>query len=295
MRLDDQGESSNVEDRRGQGGGGFGLGGGGLSFGGRGLGIGGIIVVGIIALILGINPLTLLGGGGGGVPQEQIGQPQATGPAAAGDDSGRFVRRVLKTTEDTWTRLLPAQIQQEYQQPTLVLFSGQVRSACGAASAASGPFYCPADRKVYLDTSFFDELSQRFGAPGDFAAAYVIAHEIGHHIQTQLGISDQVRAAQARGSEREGNAVQVRMELQADCLAGVWAKANAGLLEPGDVEEAVAAASAIGDDRLQRQAQGMVVPDSFTHGSSEQRVRWLKRGIETGDINACDTFAARTL
>lgn len=297
MRLDDQGESSNVEDRRGSGGGFGGLGGGGLSFGGRGLGIGGIIIVGIIALIFGINPLTLLGGGGGGVPapQQQIGQPQVSGPSAAGDESGRFVRRVLKTTEDSWGRIFPEQVGQPYQVPTLVLFSGSVRSACGSASSASGPFYCPGDQKVYLDTSFFDELGQRFGAPGDFAAAYVIAHEIGHHIQTQLGISGQVRQAQQRASERDGNALQVRMELQADCLAGVWAKANAGLLEQGDVEEALTAAQAIGDDRLQRQAQGMVVPDSFTHGSSEQRARWLRRGMESGTIASCDTFAAGTV
>ena len=295
MRLDDQRESSNVDDERGQGGGGGfgGFGGGGLNFGGGRLGIGGLVVVGLIALIFGINPLTLLGGGGGA--PEQIGQPQPVAAPAGPDASGTFVKKVLGSTEDTWAKLFTAQVGQAYQNPTLVLFSGRVRSGCGAASAASGPFYCPADRKVYLDTSFFDELSQRFGAPGDFAAAYVIAHEVGHHVQTLLGISDQVSRAQARGSEKQGNALQVRMELQADCLAGVWANANQTLLDPGDVEEALTAATAIGDDRLQRESQGVVVPDSFTHGSSEQRVRWFKAGLASGRIADCDTFSATSL
>ncbi len=299
MRLDDQRESSNIEDRRGDGGGGFGgLGGGGgsgLRLGGGRMGLGGLLVVVVIALIFGINPLSLLGGGGDIAP-EPIGQPQSQlAPSGTADASGSFVRKVLGSTEDSWGRMFPQQVGKPYVQPTLVMFSGSVSSACGRATSASGPFYCPADRKVYLDTSFFNELSQRFGAPGDFAQAYVIAHEIGHHVQTLLGVSDQVRRAQARSSEKEVNALSVRMELQADCLAGVWGKANIGRLEPGDVEEALTAATAIGDDRLQRQSRGMVVPDSFTHGTSEQRVRWFKIGLASGQIADCDTFSARAL
>jgi predicted metalloprotease len=299
MRLDDQRESTNIEDRRGDSGGLGGLGGGGgggLRLGGGRMGLGGLLVVVVIALIFGINPLSLLGGGGG--PQEQIGQPQsqiAPATTAAGDPSGKFVRQVLGSTEDTWGQIFPQQVGKAYTPPTLVMFSGSVSSACGRATSASGPFYCPADRKVYLDTSFFNELSQRFGAPGDFAQAYVIAHEIGHHVQTLLGISDQVRRAQERASEKDANALSVRMELQADCLAGVWGKANIARLEPGDVEEALTAATAIGDDRLQRQSRGMVVPDSFTHGTSEQRVRWFKIGMANGAIADCDTFSARAL
>ena len=299
MDLDDERESSNVEDRRGQGGGGFGFpggGGGGLNFGGGKMGCGGIAIVVVLALVFGVNPLSLLGGGGGsggGAPQEQIGQPAATPQAKT--DMDRFVARVLATTEDTWGTIFPQEVGQAYRPPKLVLFSGQVRSGCGAAEAAMGPFYCPADQKVYLDQSFFDELSRRFGAPGDFAAAYVIAHEVGHHVQTLLGVSEQVQAAQSRASKREGNAIQVRMELQADCLAGVWAKANATKLEPGDVEEAMRAATAIGDDTLQRAAQGVVVPESFTHGSSEQRTTWFMRGLKQGTIAACDTFRSNDI
>lgn len=292
MDLDNERESSNVEDARGQGGG-FRLpGGGGLGFGGGRLGCGGIAVVIVIALVFGINPLTLLGGGGG-VPQpsQQIGQP--AGPAQPTSDMDRFVKRVLATTEDTWATQFQAEAGQPYRAPKLVLFTGGVRSGCGAASSEMGPFYCPADQKVYLDQSFFDELGRRFGAPGDFAAAYVIAHEVGHHVQTLLGISEQVQQLQARASKTQGNAIQVRMELQADCLAGVWAKANSDLLEPGDVEEAMAAATAIGDDTLQRQGQGVVVPESFTHGSAEQRTRWFMRGMTTGTIAGCDTFGSR--
>ena len=296
MDLDDERESSNVEDRRGQGGGGGGfgfpgMGGGGLQLGGRGMGCGGLAIVVVLALVFGVNPLSLLGGGGS--QQAQIGQPteQQAVPARATSDTDRFVSRVLATTEDTWSRLFEAEVGRPYAPPKLVLFTGRVDSACGAAESAMGPFYCPADRKVYLDQSFFDELSQRFGAPGDFAAAYVIAHEIGHHVQTLLGISDQAQSAQARASKRQGNAIQVRMELQADCFAGVWAKANATKLEPGDVEEAMRAASAIGDDTLQRASQGVVVPESFTHGSSAQRTEWFMRGLKEGTIAACDTFA----
>lgn len=299
MRLDDQRDSDNIEDRRGEGGG-FGLpfGGGGLQLGGRGMGCGSIAIVIVLALVFGINPLTLLGGGGGGPvatgPQQQIGQPQSA-PARPASETDRFTSRVLATTEDTWAGRFQTEVGEAYRPPKLVLFSGGVRSGCGNAESAMGPFYCPADRKVYLDQSFFDDLSRRFGAPGDFAAAYVIAHEVGHHVQTLLGISDQVQAAQERSSKTQGNAIQVRMELQADCLAGVWAKANSSLLEPGDVDEAMRAATAIGDDTLQRAAQGVVVPESFTHGSSAQRVRWFRQGMTDGTIRGCDTFAARDL
>lgn len=305
MDLDDERESSNVEDMRGQGGGGGfgfpGMGGGGLQFGGGKMGCGGIAIVIVLALVFGINPLSLLGGGGGQVsaPPAQIGQPSpgvgASGPAQQKSDMDRFVARVLATTEDTWTTLFQQELGERYRVPKLVLFTNPIPSACGVAESAMGPFYCPADQKVYLDQGFFDELSQRFGAPGDFAAAYVIAHEVGHHVQTLLGISDQVQKAQSRASKTQGNALQVRMELQADCLAGVWAKANATKLEPGDVEEAMRAASAIGDDTLQRAARGVVVPESFTHGSSAQRTKWFMRGLTEGTIAACDTFASRDL
>lgn len=323
MRLDDERESDNVEDDRGGGsggGGGFGFGGGGGGGFGGGLvpmlfgfvlsrfGCGGVVVLGIIVLIFGGlgNVGSMLGGlGGGSAPTQQIGQPQDsvadpavnTGPAAAPgqeDSSKRFVRKVLASTEDTWAKLLPEQANVRYVDPKLVLYNGTLRkgSGCGEVSSASGPFYCPADRKVYLDTSFFNELSSRFGAPGDFAQAYVIAHEIGHHVQNLLGISDQAEAAMSRGSARQRNAVSVRLELQADCFAGVWAHANPDLLSPGDVDEALKAATAIGDDRLQQAAQGTVVPDSFTHGSSAQRVHWLQQGLNGGTIAGCDTFKA---
>ncbi len=300
MRLDDESESSNIEDARGQGGG-FRLpgGGGGLSFGGGRMGCGTIVVLGVIALVLGINPLTLIGGlsGGGGIPlpTQQIGQPAPAAAPGARSETDRFVAKVLRTTEETWGKLFPEQVGKPYREPRLVLFSGGVRSGCGAAEAAMGPFYCPADQKVYLDTSFFDDLNSRFGAPGDFAAAYVIGHEVGHHIQTILGISDQVRDAQARASETQSNALQVRMELQADCLAGVWAKDNQDILDPGDIDEALTAAAAIGDDTLQKAAQGVVVPESFTHGSSAQRQRWFRRGFDTGTIAGCDTFGGGRL
>lgn len=280
--------SDNVEDRRGA-----------SAAGGAGLillllrlvfsrfGIGGVVVLvgGFFALrAVGIDPLALLQG-----------QP-ATGPSVArgqDDESAQFVRVVLAETETVWTEKF-AERGARYAPPILVLFSGQVNSACGMASAASGPFYCPADRKVYLDTSFFSELSARFGAPGDFAAAYVIAHEVGHHVQTLAGVADQVRRAQARADEAERNALQVRMELQADCYAGLWAKGAARMtdfIEQGDIEEGLRAASAIGDDALQRQAGRTVRPESFTHGSSEQRVSWFSRGYESGAVEACDSFA----
>ena len=296
MNLDDEEESTNIVDRRGEGGG-FG---GGLPFaiGGGGMSLGGIAIVVVLGLIFGVNPLQLLGAGGGvggGVGGADVGQPQAQRPAALDGEHDRFIARVLGTTERTWGRLFPEQVGQPYPAPKLNLFSGQIRSGCGPADAGMGPFYCPADRGVYLDSSFFDDLSRRFGAPGDFAAAYVIAHEVGHHIQTVLGISEEVQRARRAAGEAEGNALSVRQELQADCLAGVWAYHNRALLEAGDIEEGLRAAEAIGDDRLQQQAGARVNPESFTHGTSQQRMRWLQRGLNSGDMNSCDTFAARSL
>jgi predicted metalloprotease len=289
MRLDDYRQSSNIESQRGMGGG---LGGGGsplfalLPLLLRRGGIGGVAILAIALFFFGGSMF----GGGGTAPRQPVGQQ--VGQATNAQD--QFVSQVLATTEDTWGRIFQAQGQQ-YPAPTLVLYDGTGRSGCGVAQAATGPFYCPSDRKIYLDTSFFNELSGRFGAPGDFAQAYVIAHEVGHHIQTVTGVSDQVRQAQARASEREGNAIQVRMELQADCYAGVWGRANQQYLEGGDLQEALRAAQAIGDDTLQRQAQGRVVPDSFTHGSAEQRQRWFRIGYDSGDPAVCDTFSARAL
>lgn len=235
-----------------------------------------------------------LGGLGGSAPTSQVAAPGSssapTSQSATQAATNSFVAKVLGTTEDTWTRLFAASGQQ-YPQPTLVLFTGGVRSACGTASSASGPFYCPADQKLYLDTSFFDDLARRFGAPGDFAAAYVIAHEVGHHVQTITGISQKVTQAQQRArNQAEANQLLVRLELQADCFAGVWAAHNRDILDEEDFAEGVRAAEAIGDDRLQQQAQGHVVPDSFTHGTSAQRVRWLTTGFRSGDPDHCDTF-----
>jgi len=294
MRLDDYRTSDNVEDQRGAGGR-MGRGGGlplGLFLGNGKMGIGMLVVVVVGALLLGVNPLTLLGGGG-----TMTGQPaapattQSAAEACAVDPISRFSCQVLASTEDSWTALFAAAGQQ-YTTPRFVFYSGVGQSGCGTAQAAVGPFYCPADQRIYLDTSFFDELRQRFGAPGDFAQAYVIAHEVGHHIQTVTGISDRVRRAQSGGSEAQANAIQVRMELQADCYAGVWGNRNRERLETGDVQEALTAAQAIGDDTLQRQAQGRVVPDSFTHGTSAQRMAWFQRGLTSGDPAQCDTFAA---
>jgi hypothetical protein len=287
MRLDDLKGSSNIERQAGGGGLGGGLGGLlPLLFMGKGLGLGGIVIVAILFFVFG-------GLGGGGAPRQPVGQ-QVGQPAGAPAAADQFSARVLETTEQTWSKIFAA-AGQDYPEPTLVLYDGFGQSGCGAAQAATGPFYCPADQKLYLDTSFFDELSQRFGAPGDFAQAYVIAHEVGHHVQTVTGISESVRRAQAQAGEAEANALQVRMELQADCYAGLWGRDNAERLEPGDVEEAMDAASAIGDDTLQRQAGGRVVPDSFTHGTSVQRMRWFMVGYEQGSVEACDTFAAQTL
>jgi uncharacterized protein len=279
MRWEGRGESGNVQDRRGMGGGGMRM---GLPVGG---GIGGLVILLLVSALTGTNPLDLIGGSSDpGISSEPSGPP-------ATDPQTRFMRVVLKDTEDTWNSIFRSNGQQ-YEEPTLVLFSGATNTACGLGQSAMGPFYCPGDRQVYLDTSFFEELDQRFGAPGDFAQAYVIAHEIGHHVQNLLGLSERVQGARQRVSQEEGNALSVRLELQADCYAGVWGHyaAQHDLLEPGDAEEGMRAAAAIGDDRLQRQGQGRVVPESFTHGSSEQRVSWLRRGLESGRIDSCDTF-----
>ncbi|WP_374495903.1 neutral zinc metallopeptidase [Zoogloea sp.] len=289
MRFDNSRESENVEDRRGGGGGG----GGGFPMGGKGVGIG-TIVLALVAMYFGVDPSIVLN------QAVESPAPSATSRPAgppANDAESKFIRHVLAETEDTWQQIF-RQNGKQYVEPTLVLFSGATRTACGVGQAAMGPFYCPADQKVYIDLSFYQELKSRYRAPGDFAQAYVIAHEVGHHVQNLLGISGKVQAARERASEREANALSVRLELQADCLAGVWAKnadAARGILEAGDVEEALQAATAIGDDTLQKQAQGYAVPDSFTHGSAEQRMRWFKRGMEAGQLAACNTFQARSL
>ena len=276
MRWRDYGQSSNVEDRRGIGGRGIAIGGGGL----------GVLVLIVAALICGVDPKQLLEG----LPQEQTTQQQ---PAPASnsvnqppDENMRFARSVMKMTEDVWGEVLPQQAKVRYQDPKLVVFSGQVSSACGYASAASGPFYCPGDYNLYLDFDFFDELRREFKAPGDFAQAYVIAHEVGHHVQNLLGTMDRVQRA------GQTNRLSVALELQADCYAGVWAnRAQAkGLVEAGDAEEAIRAASAVGDDMIQKRTQGYVVPESFTHGSAQQRMQWFSRGMQSGDMRQCETM-----
>jgi predicted metalloprotease len=285
MRWEHGRRSDNIEDRRGLRVTGKGLAGGGI----------GIIAIALIAMFLGVDPSVVLNQAGNLAPTQTEQVPTTFSPEE--ERLKEFMSVVLADTEDVWGELFQRSGQQ-YQQPTLVLFSGAVQSACGFAESAMGPFYCPADRKLYLDMSFFNDLAQRHDAPGDFAQAYVLAHEVGHHVQTLLGISEQVHAARQRASEVEGNALQVRMELQADCFSGVWAHhahQARQILEPGDTEEALAAAAGVGDDRLQRQARGYVVPDSFTHGSSEQRMRWFKRGLQSGDPGQCDTFETRTL
>lgn len=291
MRMDDQRSSDNVEDRRGSG-----MGGGGLRLGGGRMGLGTIAIALVASYFLGVNPLTVLQMlSGGGLPAIEQSAPARRVPAD--DETAQFVSKVLASTEDTWHEAFRANGRQ-YQEPKLVLFSGVTPTACGTGQSAMGPFYCPGDQKVYIDLSFFNDLKSRFKAPGEFAQAYVIAHEVGHHVQHLLGISDKVHQARQRVSEREGNALSVRLELQADCLAGVWGKRTdtmKNVLEPGDLEAALTAASAIGDDRLQQQAQGRIVPESFTHGSSAQRVRWFKRGFESGDMNQCNTFNTQSL
>ena len=250
-----------------------------------------LILVLIISFITGQNPLELLQQ----MPQSAEESGPAGGAPPANDQQAQMVSAVLADTEDTWQQIF-AQNGSSYEDPALVLFDGSVRSACGLASTAVGPFYCPGDHKLYIDLSFFRELDQRFGAPGDFAQAYVIAHEVGHHVQTLVGLSSRVNQMRSRMSEEQANALSVRQELQADCYAGVWGNhaAQRNWLEDGDVEEGLRAAAAIGDDRLQKQAQGYVVPESFTHGSSEQRQQWLRRGLQTGDMRQCDTFGGET-
>ena len=279
MRLGGGRQSSNIEDRRGLGAG---------TIGGGGIGM--LLIVLAVSCITGTNPLSLLQV----VEQANPGQTQSVPTGTpTGDPARVFISEVLGDTEDTWERVFQAK-GQRYQAPVLVLFQDAVQSACGNASAASGPFYCPADQKVYLDLSFFRELDQRFGAPGDFAQAYVVAHEIGHHIQNLLGVNRQVAQAQQQGSRGDANALSVRMELQADCFASVWGHhaQSKDKLDQGDIDEGLSAAAAIGDDRL---TKGRVSPDSFTHGTSEQRARWLRQGLSSGDIESCDTFRANSL
>ena len=268
--------------------------------GAGGLGIGTIIVLGLIGWAFGIDPRILIGGAemmtGGGSGYEQ---PQQQGrQGAPQDEMGRFAAAILGNTEDVWKEVLPKQANRQYEAPKLVLFSEGTRSGCGAAQSAMGPFYCPLDQTVYIDLTFFQDMKRKFGAGGDFAYAYVLAHEVGHHVENQLGILPRVQARQREVGQSEGNQLSVRVELMADCLAGVWAhhsQAKWQSLEPGDIEQAIAAAEAIGDDRLQRKTQGQVVPDSFTHGSSAQRVRWLTTGLKQGSVQACDTFRSPRL
>ena len=288
MRLDNERESENVEDRRGEGGGGgFGV--------GHGVGIGTIILALAASYFFGIDPAAILGlfsGAGSPVPQSV---PAHKPPD--NDEMARFVSKVLADTEDTW-RAIFRQAGREYQDPKLVLYTGATPTACGTGQTAMGPFYCPLDQKVYIDLAFYQDLKVRYKAPGDFAQAYVIAHEVGHHVQHLLGISDKVQAMRSRASNTQANALSVRLELQADCLAGIWgyhADRTRNILQAGDIEEALTAASAIGDDRVQQQSRGYVVPDTFTHGTSAERVRWFRRGIESGDLKQCNTFEARQL
>ncbi|NMD07998.1 MAG: hypothetical protein GYA66_08475 [Phyllobacteriaceae bacterium] len=331
MRLDNERPSDNVEDRRGQGGGGgFGFPGG--SGGGRRINIpmgggsrGGMSISTIVLLVVaylalkflfGIDLLSMMNGGGGiqlpgggssseyQIPDSNTDVADAqlpgggTGSADVTTDAGKdFVSRVLGSTERTWEGIF-AKDGETYPKPKLVMFSGFVQSACGMAQSAMGPFYCPGDQKVYIDLSFYQDMKNKLGAPGDFAQAYVVAHEVGHHLQKVYGILDKVQAARSRMSEEDGNALQVRTELQADCFAGIWAQeanARANILEEGDVEEGLNAAAAIGDDRLQKRSQGFVVPESFTHGTSEQRVRWFKKGMQANSVRDCDTFSAEDL
>ena len=295
MRMDGQEESSNVEDVRGMSGGG-----GGGGFGGRSIGIGGIAVALVAGWIFGVNPLQILGlmsGGGGQTVQQQQQQGPAPAPPA-NDAAAKFVSQVLRSTEVVWTDVFRAE-GKTYQPPKLVLFRDQWATACGQGDAAMGPFYCPNDQKVYIDLSFYDTLSRKLGAPGQFAQAYVVAHEVGHHVQNQLGIMQKVDALRGRADEAQANAISVRVELQADCFAGVWAKRSqqeqGWRLEQGDIETALNAAAQIGDDTLQRKSRGTVVPETFTHGTSAQRVNWFKRGLDSGDTGQCNTFQSNSL
>lgn len=289
MRWENDRESGNVEDIRGAG--------GGFRGGKRGIGLFGTIAVALVAMYFGVDPavvLNQLGDTRQGAATEQV---DPSSRSVEENHLAKFSSVVLGQTEDTWQQVF-AENNRQYEMPKMVLFTGAVDSACGAAQAAMGPFYCPADRKVYLDLSFFEELHTRLGAPGDFAQAYVIAHEVGHHVQNLLGIAGKVHHAQQRASDADANALSVRMELQADCLAGVWANRtneSRHFLEQGDLESALNAAAGVGDDRLQQQTRGHVVPESFTHGSSEQRMRWFALGMKTGDMNQCNTFQAAKL
>jgi predicted metalloprotease len=312
MRYGEQDrQSDNVEDRRSSGDGDMFPRGGRMpiQIGGGGLSLGSLLLIGIVCLVLGINPLTLLGEGGlelpnmprperQGGPQDVPGMPGQRPVGNSQDEKTAFVRHVLADTEDVWDKLFKG-VGRRYEKPTLVLFRGATGTACGTGQSAMGPFYCPADRKVYIDLAFYEELTTRFRAPGDFAQAYVVAHEVGHHVQNLLGIAERVQAMRQRASSQaQANLLQVKMELQADCFAGVWASLAHQMynrLQPGDIESGLTAAAAIGDDRLQKQSQGYVVPESFTHGSSAQRVRWFKRGYDTGNTQQCDTFNASSL
>jgi hypothetical protein len=312
MKWEGKPESENIEDRRGRGGfrlpfprgggrgGGFRIpGGGGFpgQGGAKGGSLVGLIVIVVVLLLLGVDPRVLLEGGGGSFPLPGQTAPDTSERRAEADRMKRFAGVVLRKTEDVWTAQFRA-VGRAYQQPKLVLFDNVVQSGCGMGQSQMGPFYCPLDQKLYLDFSFYSDLANRFKAPGDFAQAYVIAHEVGHHVQTLLGVTEKVMLAKQRMDKGSQNALQVKMELQADCYAGLWAhhaEKREPTLDEGDLEEALRAASAIGDDRLQRQAGGRVTPDSFTHGTAEQRSRWFRTGFQTGDLNACDTFKAATL
>lgn len=293
MRWEGNRESDNVEDRRDEG-----FGGGGFGLGGRSIGIGTIVIALVGGAIFGINPLTILSMlSGGGAPPAQVQQQRPAHPPPANDQSAKFVSVVLANTEDVWTKVFQS-AGATYHPPKLVLFRGATATGCGAGQAAMGPFYCPSDQKVYIDLSFYDTLRNQLGAPGQFAQAYVIAHEVGHHVQDELGITRKVDAMRSRMSQADQNALSVRVELQADCLAGVWAHYSDDSkhwLDPGDIESAMNAAAKIGDDTLQRSAGRAVVPESFTHGSSAQRQRWFHNGYESGSVKRCDTFAARQL
>ena len=295
MRWEDYRQSENLEDRRG-GGGEF----AGLPGGRGGIGLGTMVVLGLVGWALGIDPRILIGGaemiggiGGRSAPTQE--QRKSAGPPQ--DDIGRFVSAVLAQNEDIWSKVLPQQANRKYQPPRLVVFDGVTRSGCGTAQSAMGPFYCPNDQRVYLDLSFFQEMQRKLGGGGDFAYAYVVGHEVGHHIQNLLGILPKVNELRQRVSERESNALSVRVELQADCFAGVWAYNIQAMdrIEPGDIDEALRSASAIGDDKLQQQGRGVVVPDSFTHGSSAQRTRWFNTGFKSGSLQSCDTFRTNQL
>jgi uncharacterized protein len=284
MKWQDFGRSTNVEDRRGA-----------SMVGKGGLGLGTVAVLGLLGWALGIDPRLLIGGAEMVNQMRQGGQTGVVQPGTPSDDMGQFVSAILAANETTWSEVLPRQKGIAYEKPVLVLYSGRTSSACGGAQAAVGPFYCPRDQKVYLDTSFFDDMKRRLGGGGEFAYAYVISHEVGHHVENLLGILPKVQAAQQRAMSRgDANNLSVRVELMADCLAGVWAantERKYQFLQPGDLEAAVNTAQAIGDDRLQKASQGYVVPDSFTHGSSAQRVQWLSVGLKSGDVNSCNTFA----